>query len=414
MSDRMFERAVLDWLEDGSDRTPRPAIDAVLLAIKTTPQERGLRLPRRITLMPTYMRLAAGIAIVAVLGGGALLLTNRAPDIGTNPSPSPARSSSPTAVAPTATSGGGAYSTIPGWIVFEWAGKAPDGSTPANVDYPPSIWLVHTDGSGLHELAPGIPSNGKLNPDISPDGTKVAFSTNELPAQIWEVDIEGGAPRLLSKDCSGLEAECMEIAPAYSPDGRSIAFVRARTGQMDVLGIRDLVTNAVTLLESTRSSSPDLWLAAPTWSPDGTQLAYHQVHYDAAQDEVTDAQIYIASTDDTDAHQLPLPPGVPYGDADWSPDGSRIAFSSYPIHEFNTNKARVMTARPDGTDLKTFDEDGAPTWTPDGLHIMFWGPTTFYMMDPDGRNKHQVNQLGLLNFGVTNGYGYYGFLQPTT
>ena len=36
--DRAFERAVDDWLEDGSDRTPRPAVDAVLLAIKTTPQ----------------------------------------------------------------------------------------------------------------------------------------------------------------------------------------------------------------------------------------------------------------------------------------------------------------------------------------------------------------------------------------
>ena len=32
----LFERAVRDWLEDGSDRTPRPAIDAVLLAVKTT------------------------------------------------------------------------------------------------------------------------------------------------------------------------------------------------------------------------------------------------------------------------------------------------------------------------------------------------------------------------------------------
>ena len=129
---------------------------------------------------------------------------------------------------------------------------------------------------------------------------------------------------------------------------------------------------------------------------------------------VTDAQIYVASVDDSDAHKLPLPAGVPYGDADWSPDGSRIVFSSYPIHEFNTGEARVMTARPDGTDVKTFNQDGAPTWTPDGKQILFWAPTTFYMMSPDGQDSHPVDELGRLNYGDTGGYGYYGWLQPPT
>lgn len=72
MSDRLFEHAVRDWLEDGSDRTPPAAIDAVLLAVKTTPQERDLRIPRRFSQMPFSIRLAAAIAIVAVIGVGAL------------------------------------------------------------------------------------------------------------------------------------------------------------------------------------------------------------------------------------------------------------------------------------------------------------------------------------------------------
>jgi hypothetical protein len=105
MSDQLFERAVHDWLEDGSDRTPPAAIDAVLLAVKTTPQERDLRIPRRYTVMPTYLRLAAGIAIVAVLGLGALLYVNRGtgPRVGGEPTPSPtlapAAAPSPTAAA---------------------------------------------------------------------------------------------------------------------------------------------------------------------------------------------------------------------------------------------------------------------------------------------------------------------------
>ena len=91
MSDQLFERAVHDWLEDGSDRTPPAAIDAVLLAVKTTPQERDLRIPRRYNVMPTYLRLVAGIAIVAVLGLGAVLYVNRGtgPRVGGEPTPSP-------------------------------------------------------------------------------------------------------------------------------------------------------------------------------------------------------------------------------------------------------------------------------------------------------------------------------------
>ena len=74
MTHGTFERAVRDWLDDGSDRTPRPAIDAVLLAVKTTPQQRTLWSPRRFTFMQTYTRLAAIAALVAVAGIGAIYL----------------------------------------------------------------------------------------------------------------------------------------------------------------------------------------------------------------------------------------------------------------------------------------------------------------------------------------------------
>lgn len=88
MTDRLFDHAIRDWLDDGSDRTPPAAIDAVLLAVKTTPQERDLWILRRTTWMPTFLRLAAGIAIVAVVGVGALTYLGESPGVGGVPSPS--------------------------------------------------------------------------------------------------------------------------------------------------------------------------------------------------------------------------------------------------------------------------------------------------------------------------------------
>jgi hypothetical protein len=100
MSDRPFERAVHDWLEAGSDRTPPAAVDAVLFAIKTTPQQRDLWIPRRFNLMPAYMRLAAAVAIVVIVGVGVLAYNSRSPGVGSetpNPTVAPTGSPAPTA-----------------------------------------------------------------------------------------------------------------------------------------------------------------------------------------------------------------------------------------------------------------------------------------------------------------------------
>ncbi|MCY7417808.1 MAG: hypothetical protein LH650_04800 [Chloroflexi bacterium] len=116
-----------------------------------------------------------------------------------------AAASSPVPVAAGSTA---PYRSILGWIVLEHFGQAPDGST-TSMDFDRhEIWLVHADGTGLHELAPGKPIDGKSSPDISPDGTKVVFSSWSPTTQVWEVGIEGGDPRLVSTDCSSLETDC--------------------------------------------------------------------------------------------------------------------------------------------------------------------------------------------------------------
>lgn len=413
--DRSLERAARSWLETGPTQAPDRAVETALLRIETTNQERDLRIPWRFSEMTTPARLAAAAVIGVLLIGGAFLYFGNPgqPAVG---GPDATPSATP-GVSPSSSAGSFDATSLQGWIVFGHFGKAPDGSTPAGVEYPRSIWLVHADGSGLHELAPGAPTNGKFSPDISPDGTHVVFAAWDPPFHLWEVGIDGGEPVQLQTNCDGALDGCTDAFPAYSPDGSKIAFVRG-IGPLSAIAILDRASGDVSILESTKNVSPDEGPAQPSWSPDGTQIVYHQNHHDVAQDKITDSNIWIVNADGSGHHELPLADGTPYGDADWSPDGSRIVFSSWPIDEYNDGRVNVYSVRLDGSDLKALTNSrcggcGAPSWTPDGAHILFWGPTTFWLMEPDGSDQRPINASKLTYFGDKLGYGYYGALQPT-
>ena len=94
--DRAFERAIRELLEDGSDRTPADTIDAVLLAVRTTPQERDLRVPWRTTPMSNVMRLVAAIAIAVVAASVAFNVFRPSGGVGVGASPSPTVTPAPT------------------------------------------------------------------------------------------------------------------------------------------------------------------------------------------------------------------------------------------------------------------------------------------------------------------------------
>ena len=85
--DREFWAATTDWLEAGSDRTPPPAIDAVLLAIRTTRQERVLWGPWRTRNMALFARVAVAAAAVLALAVAWVNLSPRTTGPGATPSP---------------------------------------------------------------------------------------------------------------------------------------------------------------------------------------------------------------------------------------------------------------------------------------------------------------------------------------
>ena len=432
--DRSLERAARSWIEAGPTRAPDRAVEGALLQIETTAQERDLPVPWRLPTVTTPYRLVvAALIAVFVIGGGALLLNNGLfPTVGSSPTPHGS-----TATSPSPGASPDAYSTRQGWILLEHFGaNAPDGSGAATGPNGRSLWLIRADGSGLHELAPEVPPDGKIAPAWSPDGTHIAFQTVDPLVRIFETGPDGGKVHPVSQ-CSGEAASCVESSPAYSPDGNSLAFATSLDGlATNFIGIRDRCdasTNCVSggqvfhqvaaSLESTRVATAVGWVEGIDWSPDGKQLVYYLVGKDAQGKPTGTSELWVVGADrssgtfDTGLHKIPLP--VAAGDPSWSPDSSRILFSSQPIHDWNdvgvADAPDVYTVRPDGTDLQRLTHDagsGSPSWTSDGK-ILFYHQRAMWLMDADGSNARPVYPGGPTLWGEQTGWSYYGYWQPT-
>ena len=147
-----------------------------------------------------------------------------------------------------------------------------------------------------------------------------------------------------------------------SPDGRRIAFLKY-----------DFVRAVVHLWTMGRDgSSPrvlqggDQWVSGPSWSPDGTRIAFTNNTPDLIND------IWVVNADGSGAVNLtPDPfPGVFFDRMPaWSPDGRRIAFSSN-----RSGTTRIWTMNADGSNptlLPTTDSTAQllPLWSPDGTHL---------------------------------------------
>ena len=324
------------------------------------------------------------------------------------------------------------YTDLKGWLVFEHFGQAPDGSTPTFDFNNRMIWMVHADGSGLHELSPSVPAGGKSSPDISPDGRTVAFNTWSEPIQIWTEPIDGGQPTLVTTDCDGLEAHCIEREPNYSADGKKLAFARdwyEKGVSYSGIGVRDLATGQVKMLDSTKTDGSSAYVTQPSVSPDGSHVVFYRVAQTPSQDHPTGTTVVVAATDGSSAHDLPHPLGSDWAsDPDWSPDGKSIVFAIVPNREGEgwddfPGGDGIWSVAPDGTNLHVVCDmclstpvgrlaGMAPTWTADG-RILFWGYKTWALMNADGSDAAHINMAKLTWNGDGLGFNYAGFLQPT-
>jgi Tol biopolymer transport system component len=126
----------------------------------------------------------------------------------------------------------------------------------------------------------------------------------------------------------------------------------------------------------------------PTWSPDGTKIAFPSYRDNGGRD----SEIYVMDADGTnqtrltyDSNDLRVP-----SDPDWSPDGKKIAFYSYSAGVY---RSEIYTMNPDGTALENLTntpdrEEFGPRWSPDSAKIAYYDSgEDIWVMNSDGTKQ---------------------------
>jgi hypothetical protein len=246
----------------------------------------------------------------------------------------------------------------------------------ADYDAHTDIFLMNPDGSGRVNLTGEDMAYVVYSPQASPDGSRIVFSRSVSDAstdQIYVMDADGTDKQPLTTGEQGGGAH-----PTWSPDGTSIAFVRAQ----------DIWTMDADGGNQVRVADAGWNLSSPEWSPNGLSIAY--VHSDQAAGSriVTQPAGGGVATFRTDYNKR-------VGRPSWSPDGTKLLFwyttGGVPgLYTMSPTGGAVTLVR-----AISSSHLGAYAWSPQGDRIVFASSEAssdreIWVMDADGTDATQV------------------------
>jgi len=232
------------------------------------------------------------------------------------------------------------------------------------------FWIMNADGSGktpLSNVGPAAYNIVGNAIDWSHDGSKLAVAAapgNEV--ELFVMNPDGSNPTLVTAPALG---------PVWSPDDTQLAF-EGSNNDIWTVGVNGSGLTALTNVGVNQAA------VAPVWSPDGTMIAF----------SIENLQFggFTIQTMNANGTNLQSNPGSSYFYShmvgrvvNWSPDGSKLVFTSTAALDGNPNEPDVdslniwvMNADGSGRQpLTQYTADSVamyvPTWSPDGSTIAF-------------------------------------------
>jgi Tol biopolymer transport system component len=214
------------------------------------------------------------------------------------------------------------------------------------------LHVMHGNGDIVQLLAttPGP----KTDPVISPDGKKIVFTLGTVEAgsasPLWSVNSDGTALTQLTTDGA------IDYRPTWSPDGSQIAFVSTRDGNAEIYVMNADGTGQTNITNNAANDD------SPSWSPSGSTILFDSDRISAAGTAIYTMTVAGDSV-------TPLVGGY---NPEWSPSGTRFLFlrgSQIWISESaGASSVRQVTA--DAFFHFT------PGWSPDESKLLYATSTT--------------------------------------
>jgi eukaryotic-like serine/threonine-protein kinase len=263
--------------------------------------------------------------------------------------------------------------------------------TPLSWEGRSELWVIDVKTSERRKLEVG----DGVQPNWSPNGHRIAYvargqqagSGNRAGARrmdVFTVPVRGGEPVAATSD------QFNEWNPVWSRDGRYLYYVSDRGGRMNLWRVPIDEASGKKLGDPEPVTTGVPFLAHPSISADGQRIAYVE--------KVETANIQKITLDPTTATIQGDPSWVTTGSQGWSNpdptrDGEWLVFASR-----DQPAGDLYKIRPNGTGLQQLTSDVAidrvPRWSPDKNWIAFFsnrsGPLAVWKIRPDGSGAQQV------------------------
>ena len=217
------------------------------------------------------------------------------------------------------------------------------------------IFIMNADGTAQKQITNRPVTHD--SPSWSPDGKWIAFVADDgKQERICIIQLDGTGEECVT------DAQHKYIHPNWSADSTKLIFCSdddlqpPKKNESDIVML-DLKTRKMTTLITGGTNT------YPAWSPDGKKIAFRRILGEM------NSEVFVADGDEANPRNLTNHPAFD-GWPSWSPDGSEIVFASNRRANY-----QIFVMKADGSDVRlvanTEGRATEPRWSPDGKSIYF-------------------------------------------